>query len=330
MTSSNLIPLSRRRLLAAAGAAGLLAQSPTLRAQAYPSRQIRIVVPYGPGGGTDILIRMLSPAVSASIGQPIVIENKPGAGSVLGTELVVRAPADGYTLLAMDSALLTNPGLRKLPFDTKRELAPITMMATAPVILVAHPSVAAKTLTELMALAKARPGSLNYASGGNGASTHLAGELMKIAAGVDIAHIPYKGTGPAMTDLLAGHVQMQFAGISSVRAHVEAGKLRAIAVTGAQRNPAMPEVPTFVEQGLKGVDADTWWGLYSPAGIPAELATTLNEHFVRALRSSEMAGKLAGAGFVPIANSPAEHTTMMHAMIDRWAEVIAQAKIQAD
>jgi len=328
---STLRPSSSRRFFlgglggAALGAAGIA------RAQsAFPARPVRVVVPYGTGGGTDILIRMIAPVVSASLGQSLVIENRPGAGSVLGTEMVARAPADGYTLLAVDSAILTNPGLRKLPFDTKRDLAGVTMMATAPVILVVHPSVPAKTLPELIELARGKPGMLNYASGGNGASTHLAGELMKIACGVDIAHIAYKGTGPAMTDLLAGHVQMQFAGISSVRAHVEAGKLRAMAVTGPKRNLAMSTVPTFVEQGVKGVDADTWWGLYAPGGTPSDLVGTLNEHFVQALKNADLAPKLAAAGFIPVAGTAAEHAAMTSSMIDRWTEVIRAAKITAD
>lgn len=320
----------RRRLLAGLGGTALCAGGAVRAQSAFPSRPVRVIVPYGTGGGTDILIRMLAPAVSASLGQSIVIENRPGAGSVLGTEMVARSPADGYTVLAVDSAILTNPGLRKLPFDTKRDLAGVTMMATAPVILVVHPSVPAKTLPELIDLARSKPGMLNYASGGNGASTHLAGELMKIACGVDIAHIAYKGTGPAMTDLLAGHVQMQFAGISSVRAHVEAGKLRAIAVTGPKRSIAMSAVPTFIEQGVKGVDADTWWGLYAPGGTPADLVSVLNDHFVRALKSADLAPKLAAAGFIPVAGTAAEHAEMTASMIDRWTEVIKAAKITAD
>ena len=205
---------TRRRLLASLGGAALAAGGVVRAQPAFPSRPIRVIVPYGTGGGTDILIRMLAPAVGTSLGQSIVIENRPGAGSVLGTEMVARSPADGYTLLAVDSAILTNPGLRKLPFDTKRDLAGVTMMATAPVILVVHPSVPAKTLPELIELARSKPGMLNYASGGNGASTHLAGELMKIACGVDIAHIAYKGTGPAMTDLLPVTASARFVPMS--------------------------------------------------------------------------------------------------------------------
>ena len=218
----------------------------------------------------------------------------------------------------------------KMPFDTVKAFSGLTMMASAPVILVTHPSVPAKTLGELLALARAKPGSLDYASGGYGASTHLAGELMKQAAKVFIVHIPYKGTGPATADLLAGQVHMQFAGISSVRSHVEAGKLRAIAVTGKQRNAAMPSVPTFDESGLPGVDADTYWGVYAPAGTPPAVLATLNKAFVSALRSPAHAERLAALGYLPIANGVQEHTQQFREMIARWSDLIDKAKIQAE
>ena len=310
-------------LMAMAGAAG---------AQAFPERPVRVIIPYAPGGGTDNIVRVIAPGVSASMGQQLVIENRPGGNSIIGSELVARAAPDGYTILASDSALLVNPGLfgAKMPFDTVRSLVGLTMMAYAPVLLVTHPSVPANTLPELLAIARARPGSLNYASGGSGTSTHLAAELMKLAAKVFIVHIPYKGTGPAMTDLLGGQVQMQFAGISSARTFVEAGRLRALAVTGTQRNPAMPSVPTFEESGLRGVDADTYWGLYAPAGTPTAALVVLNRHFVNALRSPALAEKLASLGFMPIASSHTEHTQQMRAMIARWSEVIEKLKITAE
>lgn len=301
------------------------------RAQGFPNQPVRIIVPFGAGGGTDILIRALAPAVSASLGQNILVENRPGAGSVIGSEMAAKAAPDGYTLLASDTSILVNPGLRKnMPFDTLKDLRTVGMLAVAPVLLVAHPSVAARNLTELLALARAKPGSLNYASGGNGASTHLSGELMKIAAGVNITHIPYKGTGPAMNDLLGGQVHMQFAGISAARQFVEAGRLKAMAVTGASRNPAMPEVPTFTEMGVAGVDADTYWGLYAPAGVANEIAQKLNQHFATALRAPDMAERLAKLGFIPIANSPQEHAAQMRTMIARWTDVVTRANIQAD
>lgn len=321
----------KRHFLAAmtvllAGAFGLAG------AQTFPDKPVRVVVPYAPGGGTDNLVRVIAPTVGAALGQQLIIENRPGGASLIGTELVAKAAPDGYTLLATDLAFLVNPGLfkAKMPFDTLKSFSGVTMLATAPVILVVHPSVRANNLAELLALARARPGSLDYASGGYGASTHLAGELMKLAAKVFIVHIPYKGTGPAMADLLAGQVHMQFAGISSARSHVEAGKLRAIAVTGKLRNPAMPRVPTFEESGLSGVDADTYWGLYSPAGVPPAVLATLNKAFVAAVRSPAHAERLAGLGFIPIGNSVQEHTQQMRAMIARWTDVIQKAGIKTE
>ncbi len=301
-------------------------------AQSFPDRPVKIVIPYAPGGGTDNLIRTIAPTISASLGQQLVIENRPGGNSIIGTELVAKAPPDGYTLMATDTAVLVNPGLfrAKMPFDTAKAFSGVTMMAYAPVLLVVHPSVPANTLPELLALARAKPGSLNYASGGSGTSTHLAAELMKLAANVDITHIPYKGTGPAMTDLLGGQVHMQFAGISSARTHVEAGKLRALAVTNVTRNPAMPSVPTFEEFGLKNVDADSYWGVYAPAGTPPAVLAILNKHFVNAVRSPVHAERLASLGYLPLANTYQEHTQQMQSMIARWTEVIDRLKIKAE
>ena len=298
-------------------------------AQSFPDRPVRVIIPYAPGGGTDNLIRILQPTVSASMGQQLVIENRPGGSSIIGTELASKAPPDGYTVLASDSALLVNPGLfrAKMPIDTAKAFVGVSMLAYAPVLLVIHPSVPANTLPELLALARAKPGSLNYASGGLGASTHIAAELLKLEANVNIAHIPYKGTGPAMTDLLGGQVHMQFAGISSARTHVEGGKLRAIAVTGKRRNPAMPTVPTFEEFGLKTVDADSYWGLYAPAATPPAVLAMLNRHFVNAMRSPVHAEKLAALGYLPIANTSQEHTQQMRMMIAHWIDVLDRLKI---
>lgn len=301
------------------------------QAQSYPTRAIRIVIPYGPGGGTDILIRTIAGELQTSLGQQVVIDNKPGGASVTGTDIVAKAIADGYTLLASDSAFLTNPGLMKtLPFQTLRDFTAVTMMARAPVILLTHPSVPAKTIGELMALAKAKPGTLNYASGGNGASTHLAGELLKQSAKIDIVHVPYKGTGPAMADLVAGQVQMSFSGISSARQYVERGQLRAMALTGDKRNPAMPEVPTFDESGLRGVDAESYWGLYAPAATPPEAVRALGEHMTKVLRSPQLQQRLADLGFEPIANSPTDSTAQMKQMVGYWTDFIAKAGIHVD
>jgi tripartite-type tricarboxylate transporter receptor subunit TctC len=300
-------------------------------ADTYPSKPIRVVVPFAPGGGTDNLVRLLSNDVSTALGQQLVIDNRPGGASMIGTDMVAKAAPDGYTILVSDSTFLVNPGLQKsIPYDTLRDFTGVTMLATAPVILVTHPSVPAKNLQELLALAKQKPGSLNYASGGAGASTHLAGELLKLVAGVDIVHIPYKGTGPAMNDLLGGVVHMQFAGISAARAHLDAKKLNAIAVTGKTRNAGVPDVPTFEEAGLKGVDADSYWGVYVPAATPPDVVKKLNEVFAKAARSPTFAERLAQLGYVPIGNGAAEHTAQMKQMIADWTEVIRKANIQVD
>jgi tripartite-type tricarboxylate transporter receptor subunit TctC len=302
------------------------------QAQSFPERSVRVVIPYAPGGGTDNLIRTIAPMVGASMGHPLVIDNKPGGNTIIGTQLVTNAPADGYTLLATDTAVLINPGLfkEKMPFDTAKSLTGVTMMAYAPVMLVTHPSVQAASLKELLAMARAKPGTLTYASGGSGASTHLAGELMKQAGNVDILHVPFKGTGPATTAVLGGQVHMQFTGISSGRPLVESGKLRALALTGKQRNPAMPSVPTFDEAGLPGIDADSYWGLYAPAGTPPAILAQINKHFVAALKSPALAEKLAAMGFLPLANSPDDHTRQMREIIAHWTQVIDKAKIKTE
>ena len=312
--------------LALAAASGLAA------AQAFPDRTVKIVIPYAPGGGTDNLVRTILPSLNSALGQPVVIENRPGGNTFIGTEMVVKSPPDGYTLMATDTAVLVNPGLFKsrMPFDTLKGLTGLTMMAHAPVLLVIHPSVPANNLKELLDLARAKPGSLNYASGGSGTSTHLTGEMMKQAAKVFIVHIPYKGTAPGMTDLVAGQVHMSFSGISSSRQLVDAGKLRALALTGSQRNPAMPSVPTFEESGLKGLDADSYWGVYAPAGTPPAVLNTLQKAFASALRGPAHAERLAALGYLIIANTPEEHTKQMHAMVARWTDVVDKAGIKTE
>ncbi len=299
-------------------------------AQDYPSRPVRVIVPFAPGGGTDILVRILAPRLSASFGQQIVVENRPGASSIIGTDLVVKSPPDGYTLLAVDTSFTVNPSLQaKMPYDSLKDLAPVIHLAAAPVILVIHPSVPAKSVKELVALAKAKPGGLAYASGGNGASTHLAGELFKMVAGVDIVHVPYKGTGPAIADVVAGQVQMNFAGISSARQHVESGRLRAIAVTGDKRNPALPDVPTFAESGLP-VDAGTHWGLLAPAGTPAAVIAKVNAETDRALRLAEVKARIAELGFDAAGGSPEAWAALIRSEMVKWAKVVKEARIKLD
>ena len=302
----------------------------SVSAQDYPSRPVRVIVPFAPGGGTDILVRILSPRLSASLGQQIVVENRPGASSIIGTGEVVRSAPDGYTILAVDTSFTVNPSLQpKMPYDSLKDLAPVIHLAAAPVILVMHPSVPAQSVKELVALAKAKPGGLAYASGGNGASTHLAGELFKMVAGVDIVHIPYKGTGPAIADVVAGQVQMNFAGISSARPHVESGRLRAIAVTGDKRNPALPDVPTFAESGL-AVDAGTHWGLLAPAATPAAVIRKINAEVDRVLQQPEVKARIAELGFDAAGGSPEAWAALIRSEMAKWAKVVKEARIKLD
>jgi tripartite-type tricarboxylate transporter receptor subunit TctC len=300
-------------------------------AQTFPDHPIRVVVPYPPGGGTDIIFRTIAPEASARLGQSIVVDNRPGGSSIIGTNLVSRAPADGYTLLATDSAILINPGLfkDKLTYDTLASLTAVTMMATSPALLVVFPKVPANNLDELIALAKSKPGALNYASGGVGAATHLAGELMNLAAGIDVKHIPYKGTGPALSAVLSGEVDMGFLGISSARQYVETGALRAIALTGHERNSSMPDLPTFAESKLD-VDANSYWGIYAPAGVPKTIVDQLNGAFAQALHTPENRKRLAELGYIPIANSPDQATAQMRAMIEQWTTVVDKARIRME
>lgn len=319
-----------RRLLLLALSFGLLAFD--LQAQPFPARPVRVVIPYQPGGGTDNLVRVLAPEVSRTLGQPVTIDNKPGGASQLGTQIVTEAPPDGYTILATDSALLVNPGLfgAKLPYDTLKKLTGITMLATGPVPLLVHPSVPAADLRALVALAKAKPGTLNFGSGGNGSAPHLAGELFKQVAGIDIVHVPYKGAAPALNDLLAGAVQMLFGGISSSRQFVEQGKLRALALSANRRSPALPAVPTFAEAGLPGVNAESYWGLYAPAGTPADVLKVLNEHFVKALEDPKIAAQLRELGYDLIGNSPADHTAQLATLVAEWTQIIQKAGIKLE
>jgi len=300
-------------------------------AQTYPTRPIRLVVPFGVGGGTDNLARIIEPYVSKALGQPLIIDNRPGGGSVIGMDAVVKSAPDGYTLVMTDTSIAVNPSLRKdMPYDALKDLEPVSLLATAPVILVAHPKVTAQTLQELVTLAKAQPGKFNYASGGNGASTHLGGELLKLVAGIDVIHVPYKGTGPAMNDLIGGHVDVMFSGISSARPHLDAGALRALAVTGEQRNPAVPDVPTFAEAGFGGVTASTYWGVLAPRGTPKEVVDRVSTELAKAMRDPEIITRIALLGYLPIGGGSADYAANLRSEIKKWGDVITKANIRIE
>jgi len=320
-----------RRLGIAFGALfALCVAAPQGFAQTYPARAIRLVVPFGAGGGTDNLARIIEPLVSKALGQPIVIENRPGGGSTIGMDQVAKATPDGYTLVMTDTSIAVNPSLKPLPYDTLNDFVPVSLLATAPVILMAHPKVPAKTLQEFVALAKASPGKFNYASGGNGASTHLGGELLKLVAGIDIVHVPYKGTGPAMNDLIGGHVDVMFSGISSARPYMDAGTLHALAVTGEKRNAATPDVPTFTEAGLPGVTASTYWGVLAPKGTPKEIVDKVSAAFAAAMRDPEIVERVGQLGYLPIAGGPADYAENLRSEIEKWSKVVRSANIKAE
>jgi tripartite-type tricarboxylate transporter receptor subunit TctC len=316
---------------ARAAAIALLIAASAAFGQGYPSKPIRIVVPFAPGGGTDILTRIMVPKMNELLKQQLIVDNRPGAGSQIGAELVAKAPPDGYTILMVDSAFMTNPSLyAKLPYDSEKDFAPVSLAATAPVILIVHPSVPVHTLKELVAFARAHPGALNFASGGPGSSTHLGIELLKSVAKIDLVHIPYKGTGPAVADVLGGQVTMMFAGISSVKQHVEAGRLRAIAVTGEKRSPAMPKVPTFGEAGMPQVDASSYWGALAPARTAPEIVNRLSATMAQVLKMPDIHDKLVELGFDPIGGSPSEFAALLAKETAKWAKVIKAAGVKLD
>jgi tripartite-type tricarboxylate transporter receptor subunit TctC len=319
----------RRHLLLSL--ASMAAIAPAHAQPAYPTRSIRLIIPFGAGGGTDNLIRLLEPHVSRSLGQPLVIENRPGAGGIVGTEMVARSEPDGYTLLALDSTFVINPGLfPSLPYDSARDFAAVTILANAPVVLLAHPSLPARTLQELVSLAKARPGELSYASGGNGAPTHLAGEMLKTEAGIQINHIPYRGTGPAMNDIIAGHVPLGVNGLSASRPHILEGRVRALAVTGDRRAAAFPDVPTFAEAGYPGVEMYTHWGVLVRAGTPQAITAKLADAFNEAVLRPDLRPRLTELGYVPAGGGPVRYAETIARETAKYTAVIRAANIRPD
>lgn len=320
----------RRRefLQLAAGAAALPVLSCLARAQTYPARPVRIVVPVPPGGALDILARLIGQWLSERLGQSFVIENRPGAATNIGIEAVVRAPADGYTLLLIPGSVAVNATLyEKLNFNFIRDIAPIAMISRLPLVMVVNPSVPANTIAEFIAYAKARPGKINMASGGTGTPQHMAGELFKIMTGVEMVHVPYHGGGPAMTDLLGGQVQVYFSPLPESIEMIRAGKVRALAVTTAERVTALAQIPTVAES-LPGFEASTWQGIGAPKNTPAEIVDRLNKEINAALTDPRIQSRLADLGSVPTPISPAEFKNHIVAETEKWAKVVSAANIK--
>ncbi len=299
-------------------------------AQTFPSKPIRIVVPFTPGGPNDILARMIGQRYTAVWGQQTLVDNRPGGGTVIGTDIVAKAPADGHTLLMVSTSHAANPSLMsKLPFDTLRDFVSVGQAVSSPNVLVVHPSVPARNTRELLDIAKARPGQITFASGGSGAATHLAGELLKIMGGVEMTHIPYKGAGPATIDLISGQVTWMFGTILPTIPHVRSGKLRALAVSGKRRAEILPEVPTVAEH-VPGFEASSWYGVFAPAGTPAEVIIKLNQEMARALTPVEVRQRLAAEGTEVVAGNPEDFMQLFRAEAAKWARVIKQAGIRLE
>ena len=291
---------------------------------AYPERPVRVIVTFPAGGGTDIVARMVFQKVAERSGATFVIDNRGGAGGTIGTDLAAKSPADGYTLVVVSGSHTINPSLyQKLPYDTVRDFAPVTMLVTGPGLLVVHPSLPARTVRQLIALAKERPGQMLYASAGNGTPPHLAAELFKHMTGTNIVHIPYKGNAQAMTDLIAGQVSLSFPTIPSALPHVQAGKLRALGVTSARRSSALPEVPAIAEAGVPGYEGSAWYGVLAPAGTPQGIIGRWQYELHNTLRLPELRDKLIAQGLEPVANTSAEFAAIIALEIKKWSKVVA-------
>ncbi|MDM0119703.1 tripartite tricarboxylate transporter substrate binding protein [Variovorax arabinosiphilus] len=322
---------SRRRLLAAAGAALCLAVPAFAQTQAYPTKPVKLVVPYPPGGPTDIVARLVAQKLSDAMGQQFIVDNRPGAGGNPGAELVARSPADGYTLVVATTAHAINPSLFKnLGYSLSKDFAPVSQLTSGPLVIVANPQLPAKNVAELIALAKARPGELNFASSGNGQSTHLSAELFAAMAGVKMNHIPYKGSAPALTDTMGGQTQLMFDTMLSAMPHVKAGKLKALAVTSATRSPVAPDLPTVAESGLPGYEAIAWNGLLAPAGTPPEVLARLSAELKKVLAAPDVKDKFEAQGFAASWNSPEDFGRFMSAEVDKWAKVVKVSGAKVD
>jgi len=299
--------------------------------EAWPGRPVRIVVPQTPGASTDLTARLIAQRLTSILGQPVIVENRPGAGSIVGTELVAKATPDGHTLLVVASSITLNPIIHKnLPFDPQRDLTPITQLSSFPNMLVVNPTLPVKSVQDLIALAKAKPGALNYGSAGTATGTHLSAELFKYMTGTDMVHVPYKGGGAAMPALIGGQVQLMFSTTVTALPHVRAGRLRAIAVTSGQRWPSLPEIPTIAESGVPGYDHTPWNGFLAPAKTPRNIISRLNEETAKILHLPETRTLFTSEGAEPVGNKPEEFAAILKSETAKWTKVVKAAGIQAD
>jgi tripartite-type tricarboxylate transporter receptor subunit TctC len=300
-------------------------------AQPYPSKPVRLIVAFPPGGANDIIARSVAQRLSERLGQQMVVENRPGASGALGAEVAAKSPPDGYTLFVAAINHVVLPSIvTKVPYDIERDFTPVVLLATVPIVVTVHPSLPAKSIPDLIALAKAKPGALNYASSGNGGGTHLAGELFKMQAGVNLTHVPYKGSGPAMTDLIGGQVQLMFADLPSATSQIRGGKLRALAVGSPHASALVPDLPTVSASGLPGYEAYTWVGIMAPAGTPRDVVMRLNTEAVAALGRQDLKDALAAQGAEAAPGTPEQFGAHVKSEMLKWALVVKTAGIKAD
>ena len=305
--------------------------APVLAQTGYPTKPIRLIVPYPPGAGTDTIARTVGQKLGESLGQQIVVENRSGGAGVIGTDVVAKSPPDGYTMGLVTSTFAMTPTLQKLPYDPVRDFVPLILLAAVPNILVVHPVLPARSLQELIALVRARPGELTYATSGTGTVSHLLTEwLRSTVGGMQIVHIPYKGNAQALTDLLGGHVSMLFSALPSAMPYLTSNRVRPIAITSRHRSAAVPQVPTFIESGVTNFEFSSEFGLLMPARTPREIIVRLNQELARILRMSEVRERLATQGAEPVGNSPEEYAAAIKADLARWAKVVTAAGIRAD
>jgi tripartite-type tricarboxylate transporter receptor subunit TctC len=317
--------------MCAATTVAVYAQPAKQGASTYPTKSIRLIVPFAPGGSNDIMARLTAQKFSEAFGQQVVVDNRAGASGIIGTDIAAKAPPDGYTLLMMSLTFAVNPSLfRKLPYDTNRDLTPVTLVASAPLMLVVHPSIPAKSVQEFVAYAKANPGKLNFGSGGPGTTPHLAGEMLKMMSGAQMTHVPYKGGGPALTDLIGGQIQLMLENIPSTLPHAKSGKLRALAVTALKRSALVPDLPTLDEAGMKGYEIVGWNGLFVPSGTPRAIVTTLHAATAKALAQPDMKERLATLGAEGVGNTPDEFKAFVQAEIKKWARVVKEAGLKVE
>ena len=299
-------------------------------AQQYPTKPVRIVVPFAPGGGSDFIGRFIAQKLSERLGQQFIVDNRPGAGGNLGAELALKSTPDGYTLLLIAGSYTVNPSLYKLAFDSGNDISPIIQLSQGPFVVAVHPTVQAKTLKEFMELAKKQPDKFSYASAGQGSITHLASELFLDMGGLKVVHVPYKGTGPALNDSIAGNVQLIFGSVSTTLQHIKSGRLRGLAVTTSKRISAMPELPTVAESGVPGYDVILWHGLVGPKGMPTAVVDRLNSEAAQILKSKAMEDLLAADGVTPAGGTPEQFQTLIKSDIERWRKVVERAHIKLE